>query len=70
MDNLRGTGSTFSTSGKPWFPYRGNPKAAKRNGRLHRLIRAGIVKPMSKDEMRAACDQAVQQQPGHGLRKP
>lgn len=59
MDKLRGNGTTFSTSGKRWFPFRGNLKAARRNGRLHRLIKAGVIEPMSKDDMRKACDQAV-----------
>jgi hypothetical protein len=51
MDKLRGTGSTFSTSGKRWMPFKFNPKVAKRNARLHRLLKAEIIKPMSKAEM-------------------
>lgn len=59
MQKLRGSGSTFSTSGKPWRPFRFNPKIAQRNARLHRLIRNGIIKPMTKAEQRAANEQAV-----------
>jgi hypothetical protein len=56
MDKLRGKGSAFSTSGKPWWPFRYNPKIAKRNARLGALIKAGIIKPMTKAEMQAQLD--------------
>jgi hypothetical protein len=59
MQKLRRSGSTFSTSGKRWFPFRGNLKVARRNGRLHKLIKAGVIEPMSKADMRTACDAAV-----------
>lgn len=59
MDKLRGTGSTFSTSGKRWLPFRFNPKVARRNGWLQNLIKAGKIAPMSKAEMRQAADEAV-----------
>ena len=59
MNKLRGTGSTFSTSGKYWRPFRFNPKIAKRNAKLHKLIRAGKLQPMTKAQMRAAAEQAT-----------
>lgn len=59
MHKLRGSGSTFSTSGKPWRPFRYNPKVAVRNAKLHRLKNSGLLPDMSKEEMRALCDQAV-----------
>jgi hypothetical protein len=52
MQKLRGSGSTFSTSGKHWFPFRGNRKIAARNAKLHRLIKAGKLQPMTKQQMR------------------
>lgn len=60
MDKLKGSGNTFSTSGKRWFPFQGNPVLAKRAARLHRMIRAGTIKPMSKAELRVLAEQAVQ----------
>jgi len=60
MDKLKGSGNTFSTSGKHWRPFRSNPKIVKRNARLHRLIRAGIIKPMTKAELRAAAQELLQ----------
>lgn len=62
MDKLKGSGSTFSTSGKRWMPFKHNPKLASRNGRLHRMIQAGKLKPMSKAEMREAAEQAAKMQ--------
>ena len=60
MQKLRGTGSTFSTSGKPWYPFRGsNTKIAARNARLHRLLRNGTIKPLTKDEARKLCVNAI-----------
>jgi hypothetical protein len=52
MQKLRGSGSTFSTSGKRWYPFRGNRKIAARNAKLHRLIKAGKLQPMTKQQMR------------------
>lgn len=61
MDKLhRLSGATFSTSGKRWFPFRGNPKIAKHNAKLHRMIKAGKLQPMTKAEQRQACEQATQ----------
>lgn len=59
MDKLKGSGSTFSTSGKQWRPFRFNPKIAARNARLHRLIREGKLKPMSKVQMRKIADETT-----------
>jgi hypothetical protein len=53
MQKLRGSGSTFSTSGQRWLPFRLNPKLAARFARLHRLKRKGLLKPMTKDQQRA-----------------
>jgi hypothetical protein len=38
MDKLRGSGSTFSTSGKAWLPFRDNTALRRKKARLHRLI--------------------------------
>ncbi len=54
MDELCASGTTFSTSGKPWTPFRGSLKVRRRNARLRRLMKAKIIKPMTKDEMREA----------------
>jgi hypothetical protein len=59
MDKLRGSGNTFSISGKHWRPFRFNPKIAKRNARLHRLIKAEIIKPQSKQELAAEAPSLV-----------
>lgn len=61
MQKLRGSGTTFSTSGKNWLPFKYNPKIAKRNAKLHKLINAGIIKPMTKDEQRQANAVAITQ---------
>ena len=53
MDKLRGSGNTFSTSGKAWLPFKHSPKVARRNARLHRLIKAEIIKQQSKQELAA-----------------
>jgi hypothetical protein len=58
MQKLRGSGNTFSTSGKHWRPFMLNPKVAKRNAKLHRLKRAGLTP--TKAELSAMCEQAVQ----------
>ena len=47
-------------------PYLGNPKAQRRNAKLHRLIKAGTIKPLSKADMRKACDAAVVSKPSAG----
>jgi hypothetical protein len=52
MQKLRGSGSTFSTSGQRWYPFRGNQKAAARNAKLRRLMQAGKLQPMTKQQMR------------------
>lgn len=59
MHKLKGSGTTFSTSGKPWLPFRYDPKLAARAARMHRLIREGKLKPMSKEQMRKLADEAM-----------
>lgn len=61
MHKLRGGCTTFSTSGKQWLPFKYNPKIAQRNAKLHRMIRNGTIKHMTKDEQRNATAIAVQQ---------
>lgn len=63
MNKLRGTGTTFSTSGKPWQPFQGNAKVARRNARLHRLKRKGLTPPADKTSLRALADEAAQSHP-------
>lgn len=58
MQKLRGSGTTFSTSGKHWKPFRHNPKITRRNARLHRLKRKGLL-PI-KAELAAMSEAAVQ----------
>jgi hypothetical protein len=45
-----------ATLGSPW---RSERKIFKRNAKLQRLIQAGKLKPMSKDEMRDECERAL-----------
>jgi len=55
MDKQRGSGSTFSTSGKRWWPFaygKRNRKVAARNAKLRRMMKAGTLQSMTKDEMR------------------
>jgi hypothetical protein len=59
MHKLRGTGTTFSTSGKRWVPWHSNSKVGRRNARLWRLKRKGLLPNLTKAEARALCDQAV-----------
>ena len=67
MNRLRGTGTTFSTSGKAWRPFAlGNPRVARRNARLHRLKVKGLLPPSDKASLRILCDTASQ---SHHIRK-
>ena len=59
MQKLRGTGTTFSTSGKDWKPFRFNPKLAQRNARLHRLQKQGLTPSTDKQSQRAAAELAT-----------
>jgi hypothetical protein len=61
MQKLRGSGSTFSTSGKHWKPFRHNPKITRRNARLHRLQRKGLTP--TKHELVAMSEAAVAGRP-------
>lgn len=63
MDKLRGTGTTFSTSGKRWLPFHHDPHRARKMARLHRLKAAGLTPPTDKASMRQAADQAVTEHP-------
>jgi hypothetical protein len=57
MDILRGSGSTFSTSGKRWNPFRPNRKIGAQNAKRWRLIRSG--KAMTKEQLAAECAKAT-----------
>lgn len=59
MQKLRGSGSTFSTSGADWMPFRFNPKIAAKSARLHRLKRKGLTPPTDKQSLREAADRAA-----------
>jgi hypothetical protein len=59
MEKLRGTGNTFSTSGKTWLPFHYNPERASKMARLHRLQRKGLTPPTDKASLREAARQAV-----------
>jgi len=62
MDKLRGSGNTFSTSGKGWRPFPGhNRYLAAQKARLHRLKRKGLTPKGGKAEMRKLCEQAVRE---------
>jgi hypothetical protein len=58
MQKLRGSGSTFSTSGKRWNPFRFDRTIAAQNAKRHRLVRAGIA--MTKAELQAEAQRAAQ----------
>jgi hypothetical protein len=64
MQKLRRTGSTFSTSGKGWHPIRLNRHIIRQKGRLHRLMREGLLpaKP-DKEAARAECEEAAKTHP-------
>jgi hypothetical protein len=59
MRRLRGTGKTFSTSGKQWLPYNYNPARAAKIARLHRLQRKGLTPATDKASLRQLADDAV-----------
>lgn len=40
-------------------PFWRNANAAKRNAKLHRMIKAGTLKPMTKEQMRIAAHHAI-----------
>ncbi len=58
MDKLKGTGSTFSTSGKRWWPFQAHPDVARQAQRRHRIIRKGLAPAGDKASLRAAAEQA------------
>jgi hypothetical protein len=59
MKTLRGTGKTFSTSGKRWLPFHHDPRHAKKMARLRRLQRKGLTPATDKASLREAAVQAV-----------
>jgi hypothetical protein len=61
MNKLRGTGNTFSTSGKRWLPFGFDPAHAAKQARLHRLKRKGLTPPTDKASLRQAAEDAVLQ---------
>jgi hypothetical protein len=59
MQKLRGTGLTFSTSGKQWLPFHYNPGLAAKKARLHKLKRKGLTPATDKTSLRAAATAAM-----------
>jgi len=59
MRTLRGTGKTFSTSGKRWLPFHYDPHHAKKMARLHRLKAKGLTPATDKASLREAAEQAI-----------
>lgn len=59
MHKLRGSGTTFSTSGKPWHPFAINAKVARRNARLHRVKAKGLLPATDKASLREAAAKAA-----------
>ena len=57
MQRLRGTGGTFSTSGKSWHPFRLNHKLARQRAKAYRIKRKGLALPEDKASLRALADQ-------------
>ena len=54
MQKLRGTGTTFSTSGRQWLPFHYDPAKGRKAAKLNRLKRKGLTLPADKNELRAA----------------
>jgi hypothetical protein len=63
MDKLKGTGSTFSTSGKPWAPFKLNRQIAAKHAKGWRLKRKGFGLPPDKASLRAIADQVGKPKP-------
>jgi hypothetical protein len=59
MRTLRGTGKTFSTSGKRWLPFHYDPHHAKKMARLHRLKAKGLTPATDKASLREAAEKAI-----------
>jgi hypothetical protein len=59
MDKLKGSGATFSTSGKRWQPFQINRKLTARAARLHRLKRKGLTPPGDKQSLRELAQDAA-----------
>ena len=63
MDILKGSGSTFSTSGRKWKPFRYNPERAAAAARLHRLVRSGKAGALDKTSLRQQALTAIATHP-------
>jgi hypothetical protein len=63
MQKLRGPGTTLSTSGQEWIPFRFNPRLAAKQGRLHRLQRNGLTPATDKLSLRDAAEHAAATHP-------
>lgn len=62
MRILKGSGSTFSTSGKAWNPFRGNRTVDAQNRKRARIVAKGHA-ALSKDALRTLASQAAQSSP-------
>jgi hypothetical protein len=65
MDKLRGSGNTFSTSGKAWHPFKPEADKARKMARLHRMKRAALLPSGDKQSLRAMAKQAVAERDKH-----
>ena len=61
MQKLRGTGNTFSTSGKYWRPFRFNPQIARKRAQANRIKKAEHALPGDKAGQRQAAEQAYRE---------
>lgn len=59
MDKLKGSGSTFSTSGKAWQPFRLNRRIAAKHAKGWRLRRKGFGLPSDKASLRAIANEVA-----------
>ena len=56
----RRSGATFSTSGRPWLPFKWSPKVGRYQAKLHRLIKSEKFKPtLTKAEQRQEAEIAA-----------
>jgi hypothetical protein len=63
MHKLKGSGATFSTSGKHWRPFRANSTILRQKARLRRLQANGLAPQLTKAAARQLCDQAAASHP-------
>jgi hypothetical protein len=59
MEKLKGTGNTFSTSGKRWLPFKYDPVLCGKMHRLHQLKRKGLTPTTDKASLRQAATEAA-----------